>query len=74
MIASHANKDSDALADWEDKLILIEVDIQEIVEAMFSILERLMANDTSVRVSARIATKDRAVDAGIKTPKTLVSA
>jgi DNA-binding LacI/PurR family transcriptional regulator len=41
-IASHANKGSPALAEWAGQLTLVEVDPDEIVEAMFGMLERLM--------------------------------
>jgi len=42
-IASHANKGSPVLAEWADRLTRIEVDPDEIVEAMFDLLEAFMA-------------------------------
>jgi DNA-binding LacI/PurR family transcriptional regulator len=42
-IAVLANKGSSTLADWQESLILIELDPLEVVEAMFSLLESLMA-------------------------------
>ena len=42
-IASHANKGSPVLEEWADRLTRIEVDPDEIVEAMFDLLEAFMA-------------------------------
>jgi DNA-binding LacI/PurR family transcriptional regulator len=42
MIASHANKHSYTLFDYEDSLILIENDVEELAAAMFEMLETLM--------------------------------
>jgi DNA-binding LacI/PurR family transcriptional regulator len=41
-IASHTNKGSPTLREWAGRLTAIEVDPDEIVEAMFGMLERLM--------------------------------
>lgn len=42
-IATHANKGSLALSEWEDVLIRCEIDPKESAEAMFSMLEALMS-------------------------------
>ena len=42
-IATHANKGSSALREFEASLTLLEVDPNEFVEAMFGMLECLMA-------------------------------
>lgn len=42
-IATHANKGSPVLAEWAGRLTLIEVAPDEIVEAMFDLLEAFMA-------------------------------
>jgi DNA-binding LacI/PurR family transcriptional regulator len=69
-IATHLNKGSDILANWKNKLTLAEIDPQEIVEAMFSILERLMADgpktetQSPISIQARIATFSRSHPTG----------
>jgi len=45
-IASHANKGSPVLEEWADRLTRIEVDPDEIVEAMFDLLEAFMAGQS----------------------------
>jgi len=42
-VASHSNRGSTSLAPWENSLVRMEFDPQEIVEAMFSTLETLMS-------------------------------
>ena len=42
-IATHANKGSSALSEQESALTLMELDPNDFVEAMFGMLERLMA-------------------------------
>jgi len=44
-IASHTNSGSLMLAEWKKDLILLEVDPEEMAEAMFSRLETLMEGD-----------------------------
>jgi len=44
-IASHGNRGSWALAEWEDALTICEYDPQEIVDALFSSLEKLIAGN-----------------------------
>ncbi len=45
-IATHANRGSPTLYGYEDVLTRIEVDVEELVEKMFDLLERLMAGET----------------------------
>lgn len=45
-IASHANKGSSVLKNYKDRLILLEIDPEEVVEAMFDLLEPMMAAET----------------------------
>jgi len=45
-IASHINRGSTVLAAYEDQLSLIEIDPQEIIQAMYDMLETLMAGKT----------------------------
>ena len=45
-IASHSNPGSPVLYGWENQLLLWQVDPEEIVTAMFAILDRLMAGET----------------------------
>jgi DNA-binding LacI/PurR family transcriptional regulator len=42
LIASHSNKGSSALADWEDRLILCEIDPGQVAEEMFSMLQAFL--------------------------------
>jgi DNA-binding LacI/PurR family transcriptional regulator len=42
-IASHGNRGSWALAEWEEDLIICEYDPQEIIDSMFSMLENLLS-------------------------------
>lgn len=44
LIASHANKGSSALKSYENRLILLEIDPDEVVDAMFTLLEPMMKN------------------------------
>jgi DNA-binding LacI/PurR family transcriptional regulator len=48
-IASHSNKGSSALTEWEGSLIRCEFDPEEIAEAMFSMLQTLMDGCTLLR-------------------------
>lgn len=41
-IATHANQESPALQGYEQELVMMEIDINEMVEAMFGLLETLM--------------------------------
>jgi DNA-binding LacI/PurR family transcriptional regulator len=52
LIATHANKGSPALRNYENHLILLEIDPKEIIDAMFQILNPMMddADSTPQRV------------------------
>jgi DNA-binding LacI/PurR family transcriptional regulator len=58
-IATHANRGSHVLFGYEDRLARVEVDPEEIVRAMFAMLDRAFAGeaagDYEVRLSARRA-------------------
>ena len=56
-VASHANKGSLILQEYAEELALIEFDPAEIVEAMFRMLERLMAGIGSVKKAKLIQPK-----------------
>ena len=45
LIASHSNVGSPILYGWEDRLLLWKVDSNQIVETMFSLLDRLMTGE-----------------------------
>ena len=52
VLASHANRGSPTLQPYEQQLILVEVDPGEIVEAMFDMLEGMMAGRTDHQPAA----------------------
>ncbi|MES2463689.1 MAG: GntR family transcriptional regulator [Armatimonadota bacterium] len=58
LFATHANVGSPVLTGYEDDLIIVEMDPADVAEALFQLLERLMAGDTTVSsrtlVSARL--------------------
>lgn len=56
-IATHANKGSPVLCEHEDVLTLLEVDPGEVAEAMFEMLERLMARSNRVEKAILIRPK-----------------
>ena len=58
-IATHANKGSSLLRDQESTINLLEIDPAEIVEAMFGMLERLMAGNELSAQSVLIPPKLR---------------
>jgi len=47
LIATHANKGSSALKSYEDHLILLEIDPEEVVDAMFELLKPMMKDSQS---------------------------
>lgn len=49
VIATHANKGSTSLKNYENHLILLEIDPREVVDAMFDLLEPMMKNKSSSR-------------------------
>ena len=53
-IATHANRDSDALGDYEDRLIRLQYDPTRIVEAMFRQLEALWNGATELTTTTLI--------------------
>ena len=48
LIASHANKGSSALKSYEEHLILLEINPEEVVDAMFTLLEPMMKNKAAL--------------------------
>ena len=64
-IASHANRGSWALAEWESDLILCGYDPGEIAEAMFLMLDNLINNNADVQttyIRARVMKSRRSTD------------
>ena len=59
-IATHLNKGSSALRGYEQELTLLEIDLQELIEAMFDMLETLMAGGTPAREMVMIKPKPAA--------------
>jgi len=47
LIATHANRGSSALKNYDDHLILLEIDPEEVVGAMFALLEPMMKDNVS---------------------------
>ena len=56
-IATHVNKGSPALNGHEGELTLLEVDLQELIEAMFEMLETLMSGEKPEREVVSVAPK-----------------
>jgi DNA-binding LacI/PurR family transcriptional regulator len=56
-IATHLNKGSSALRGYEQELTLLEVDLQKLIEAMFDMLESLMAGERPEREMVMIRPK-----------------
>ncbi len=73
-IASHANRGSPVLVNCADGISLIEVDPNEVVEAMFEILESLMAEKsvacTTILVKPRLKTYHDAIVGNAHPPRT----
>jgi len=67
LLATHSNKGSPALKNYEKHLLLLEIDPEEVVDAMFGLLEPMMKNMASppkkIYIKARF--RDRQPAAGI---------
>jgi DNA-binding LacI/PurR family transcriptional regulator len=56
-IATHLNQGSSAQRGYDQELTLLEVDLQELIEAMFDVLETLMAGGTPAQEMVMIKPK-----------------
>jgi len=65
LIATHANKGSSSLKSYEDHFILLEIDPEEVVNAMFELLEPMMKNLKTIPHKIHIKAHLRNLPAGM---------